>query len=199
MFKSFFKSVQDAVAARILASSFSYRILRIGELTVIWAYVEGTLDLINSCLGLIEPPNEPFPISLKQKLRFFRAAFRQPEFQMLKHEADLLADETMRLSKSRHDLIHGTLRNDGIGGNMNFVRHVYAKGAAWALPSRLTVTFAPGDLERLCAEAAALQMKLGSLNEAVQRALEAHLDDLRSQLAVAESRAVASRVVEGDE
>lgn len=83
----------------------------VGFLTILWARMEGTLDLINRMLFYHAGGQEledRLPLALDRKLTFMRLCHRDlPQLEAIRASGLHLVDEVHRLKQQRHDIIHG--------------------------------------------------------------------------------------------
>jgi len=84
---------------------------QVGFMTILWARMEGTLDLINRLLFYHAGGSrfeDRFPLALDRKLTFLRRCHRDlPELVSIQEAGFQLIDLVHTLKEQRHDIIHG--------------------------------------------------------------------------------------------
>ena len=168
-----------------MKETLAFKLILIGRTVVHWSHVECTIDLLNQSIGFLETPTEKFPAAFKNKVRFFRTAFRNdPLLAHLRSDAESIGTELIRVGQLRHDAVHGMARNlsdqkDGI----KFIRYTYPKGAQWQPPMRSTVNFSTADMNRLISDMEAVHVRLTTLADDLLDVVSNHVDYKRRQLA----------------
>ncbi|WP_372785040.1 hypothetical protein [Phenylobacterium sp.] len=134
----------------------------IGRATQTWASLEIALDLVNSCLSRAMLDRGVFPLALGRKVELFKRSHRQlPPLAPYLEEATSIADEILRLSVTRHDMIHG-YAHDGFPGDTSAMhRHTVSRDPAERhLLKRETITRGRSEFFDLVFEIKALGQRL---------------------------------------
>ena len=107
----------------------AYRFATIGAITVAWAKLEGSLDIINDYAFANggKAFQDELPQSTSRKLRFMRRCHKElPQLAPLRDRVECLIDRVFQLMQRRHDIIHGIADEFPKDDLMHFVRFDYS-------------------------------------------------------------------------
>ena len=112
----------------------------IGKTTLIWAEIELVLEYANILAieeGWTKPPIQ---LSLKDKLKTFRAAHRHADLALLQSAAIDIADRINAAKGTRHSLVHGVVLDQLPSFKWSGARHEYRDGGLNEISTTISLT-----------------------------------------------------------
>ncbi len=152
---------------------------RIGSISVGWASLEKSLDLVNEFVLRVaggEAIRVDIPISLKDKLAFFKRAHNQlPLLAPVAAEGAALAARVVALKDKRHDCIHGF----AVVATEDGTRHIRRVTYEGSTTGEKVTPYTIAEMEDLNREIAQLAWDIVSHAKAIAECLPGghHVDD----------------------
>ena len=103
----------------------------VGKITVAWAFIDYSLDVINTMIFLMAGGNaiqSEIPVSLNNKIAFFRKAYQNLDGLAPFKNAGLgLIAEVAKQREARHDFVHGIVINKVVPAGRTLRRYLHVK------------------------------------------------------------------------